>query len=105
MDIGIFGAFVLLLIMGWLPVVVVLLLPGIFGAIFMLPVQSRSSPRRNFLFRYFAFAAVVFTPLQVGFFRTAFYAVNPSEMSWIMTLIYSMLGVALFAFLSWRYRS
>jgi hypothetical protein len=60
----------------------------------------RSGSRRVWLSRYFAVAAIAFTPCQIGFFKLAFYAANPNEMSWSMTIIYSALGVVVFTGLS-----
>jgi hypothetical protein len=100
MNIGILGAFLLLLFIGWLPVVLLLLLLSVLATVLTHSVNPRSGSRRVWLSKYFAIAAIAFTPFQIGFFQIAFYAANPSEMSWIMTIIYSALGVLVFAGLS-----
>ncbi|MEH2381495.1 MAG: hypothetical protein V7K27_21830 [Nostoc sp.] len=99
-NIGIFGGFILVLIIGWLPVVLLLLLLSALAAVLTHSVNPRSGSRRVWLSRYFAVAAIAFTPCQIGFFQLALYAANPNEMSWIMTIIYSALGVVVFTGLS-----
>ena len=100
MNIGIFGAFILLLIIGWLPVVLSLLLLSALAAVLTHFVNPRSGSRRVWLSRYFAVAAIAFTPCQIGFFKLALYTTDPDKMSWGMTIIYSALGVVVFTGLS-----
>lgn len=100
MNLGIFGGFLFLLIIGWLPVVLLLLLLSALAAVLTHSVNPQSGSRRVWLSRYFAVAAIAFTPCQIGFFKLAFYAANPDEMSWGLTIIYSTLGVIVFTGLS-----
>ena len=100
MNIGIFGAFILLLIIGWLPVVLLLLLLSALAAVPTHSINPQSGSRRVWLSRYFAVAAIAFTPCQIGFFKLALYTTDPDKMSWGMTIIYSALGVVVFTGLS-----
>ena len=99
-NIGIFGGFLIVLIIGWLPVVLLLLLLSALAAVLTHSVNSRSGSRRVWLARYFAVAAIAFTPCQIGFFKLALYTTDPDKMSWGMTIIYSALGVVVFTGLS-----
>jgi hypothetical protein len=66
MNIKILGAFLLLLIMGWLPVVLLLLLLSVLAAMLIHSVNQRSGSKRVWLSRYFTVVAIAFTPYQIG---------------------------------------
>jgi hypothetical protein len=100
MDIGIFGAFILLLVIGWLPLVVLLTLICIIAIPITYLISQNRVSTSTLLSNYFILAATIFTPCQILFLKFIVYGSNARDFSWWIAFLYSGIGVLLFMLLS-----
>jgi asparagine N-glycosylation enzyme membrane subunit Stt3 len=100
MDIGIFGALILLLIIGWLPVVILLTLICLVALPITYLINQSRTPKFILLSKFFMIAAILFAPCQIYFLRFILYGLSSRDFSWWVAIFYSVIGILFFILIS-----